>query len=92
VVKPVLIEVRGGVVTSRVYVATGQPVDAEWADFFRSIDGLFVMIEGAASHADSFDADYDARYGYPRRVSIDYDTRMVDDELTLRVGDFHPLQ
>lgn len=91
ITKPVVVVVRDGVVTSRTYVQGGEAVDPRWASYFPSIDGLFTKIDDAATRADRLDADYDGRYGYPQRISIDYDTRMVDDEISLRVSDFHPL-
>lgn len=88
---PVRIEVRGGVVTSRTYVATGAAVDAKWADVFPSIDGLFVTMDRAAARGLSVDATYDRQYGYPREIAIDREHWAVDGGSHLAVGDFRPL-
>jgi hypothetical protein len=91
-VSPVVVEVRGGVVRSLTYAGSGTAVDTRLASFFPTIDGLFAEIEDAAKRADHVDAEYDRGYGYPRHVSIDYDARMVDDEMSITVSGFHSLQ
>ena len=91
VVRPVRIEVRGAVVASRTYVASGAAVDAKWADFFPSIDGLFVTLGNAGAQGQSVEATYDGQYGYPRTVAIDREHWAVDGGSSLAVTDFHPL-
>jgi hypothetical protein len=88
---PARIVVHGDVVQSRTYVGSGEPVDPRWAEFFPTVDALLVTFEDAAKRAASFDAEYDAHYGYPHRVSIDYSRPAVDDEIGLYITDFTPL-
>ena len=88
---PVRIDVRNGAVTSRVYVATGATVDPKWADLFPTIDGLFVMIDGASERGETVEAAYDAHYGYPHRIAIDREHWEVDGGANIVVDDFRPL-
>jgi hypothetical protein len=91
VVRPVVVEVRGGVVRSRTYAATGDAVDARWADSFPSIDGLLAELEDAGKRADRMQATYDRDYGYPSHAIIDYSARIAQDEMEFTIGDFRPL-
>jgi hypothetical protein len=89
VTSPVVIEVSGDAVQSRRYAETGEPVDAQLADAFPPIDGLFDIIEGAAQGgAARLVATYDPSLGYPMQIEIDYLANAADDEVTYRVRDF----
>lgn len=84
---PVLVTVRNGAVESRVYVATGAPVNPQAAAFFPAVDGLFDVIESAMNKpAGSLDVDYDPVLGHPTRISIDWSSKYVDDEVTYTVA------
>ena len=83
---PVRITVRQGAVTEVVWIPGGEPIDAaNVARFFNmTLDSLFGVVERAiAVGADRLSVDYDREYGYPTRVTIDYDTRTADEELAL---------
>lgn len=79
-VDPVVIEVHGAEVT--VNYEDGQPVPSDKLDMFPTIPGLFDMVSDAiAADPYSLEVEYDPTYGYPTRISIDYDKNTVDDEM-----------
>ncbi len=62
--------------------ATGVVLAAGQWEFYRSVDGLFEMIEDALeSNAHMVDVDYHPLLGYPALISIDYIRNAVDDEI-----------
>jgi uncharacterized protein DUF6174 len=86
---PVVVVVRDGVIESRRYTSTDAAVPSTHAALFPSIDGLFDVIEAARREDPArLDVTYDPRYGYPTRISIDYDAVTVDDEVMYQVRDF----
>ena len=85
---PVIVFVDGGTVTRR-YAANGAVVSSTYAELFPTIDGLFEVIEDARRQdAAKIEVDYDATYGFPTRVSIDYHREMADDEITYTASQF----
>ena len=90
VTRPVVVTVRNGVVESRRYTDTGSPVSAAFSATFPSVDELFgIMARAIASHVYLLDARYDPELGFPSSVYIDADSRMVDDETSYILTDFH---
>lgn len=87
--EPVRIVVRGQRVESVVTVSTGasrSPAE------FRTIDGLFDMIQGAIDDGvASVVAEYDPRLGFPRTVYIDVDARLADEEVAFEARDLVPI-
>jgi len=53
-----------------------------------SIQDLFTII--FSGRADHFTVSYDAQYGYPRSLHIDYISGAVDDEVTYKITDYRP--
>ena len=88
---PVIVTVGGGAIESRHYVSTGAVVPSTYAALFPSVNGLFEIIEAARREDPArLDVAYDPTYGYPTRISIDYDVVMADDEIVYRAQDFVP--
>jgi hypothetical protein len=91
IVSAVEIGVEGGAVVSRRYVSSGEPVPAQWATLFPTMEGVFdVIAEALDRSAERIDVSYDSRYGFPVRASIDYIVNAIDDELDVRVRAFTP--
>ena len=89
-VRPVRIEVLGGIVNSAVYVDTEEPVSPLTS--VPTIDDLFDEIQDAMDRmAFSVIADYDADMGYPTSVSIDFIENAIDDEMAFIVSSFQLL-
>jgi hypothetical protein len=91
IVAPVEVTVADGVVVSRRYVESGQPVTAQYTALFPTMEGVFEVIEDALDRdADRLEVTYDGRYGLPTDATIDYILNAVDDELAFRVRSFTP--
>lgn len=79
---PVEVEVVNDVVRSRTYM-DGTPVSAETADVFPDVPGLFAMIEEALSQRPArVHIEYDAAYGFPKAVFVDFSTAIADEEMS----------
>ena len=85
---PVVVEVRDGVVSERTY-ASGISVDPQYSDLFTSVPGLFDLIDEAIRRdAAGLAVRYNASYGYPESIQIDWVAGAVDDEVSYRITDF----
>jgi hypothetical protein len=86
VVRPVEIEVRGGVARERRYADTGEPVPEAFRSLFLTVPELFQAVEEAIrARAASLQAEYDPHLGYPVEVSIDPRLEVADDEVVHRI-------
>lgn len=83
---PVRVTVVDGVATGRVFVMSGDPVPQEQADWYPTVDGLFVILFDAAQrNAHDIEATYDPDTGVPLDIFIDYQQNVADEELGFRV-------
>ncbi|MEA5551458.1 DUF6174 domain-containing protein [Anabaena cylindrica UHCC 0172] len=90
---PVIVQVRNGVTTSVISVATGQPVDQELFKQYNTVPKLFSVIQDAiARKADSLTVKYDPKLGYPTQINVDYSQQMADEELYLTIENFQILK
>jgi hypothetical protein len=81
-VRPVEITVRDGAPLSVTYEDTGEPADRELFSRFETVGELFDVLDAAFNEgAASVSAEYDAEFGYPRQVFIDYTGNVIDEEL-----------
>lgn len=87
-VDPVRITVENGVVVSRTFASTGAPLPATYGDLYPDVPGLFAIVEHAATDADDLETTFDATYGFPSEISIDWEKNAVDDEVTYRTETF----
>lgn len=84
--RPVTVVVMGGEVTQRVYTEDGAEVDPRYAPSFTDIDGLFDYLDDLVRRdPHHLDVEFDEEYGYPRRIIVDLDERMADDEHSVTV-------
>ena len=92
---PLIIEVQDGQVVSMEF-ASGNEIDSanrEYFARFETIDKLFEQLrKDIGGEADEVVVTYDATYGFPEEVKIDYVLEATDDELWLTISDFEPLQ
>jgi hypothetical protein len=93
---PLIIEVQNGQVVSMEY-ASGNEIDAgsrEYFQRFETIDKVFEQLQkDIGGEADEVVVTtYNATYGFPEDVKIDYVLEATDDEIWLTVSDFEPLQ
>ena len=83
---PVRVRVQGNAVIERVYVDSGDPVPALYADAFPTVDGLFeILTEAYADDADDVRVTYDPVTGVPVDFFIDYMEMAADEELGMQV-------
>lgn len=88
--RPQRITVRFGNVVSNVDAETGQPV-VVLMNLMPDVPGLFALIrEAIEQNAHRLDVSYDATYGFPTFIDIDYIKNAVDDELQIRTSEFQP--
>lgn len=89
---PVVIEVRNGQTVSITSVETGQPVDPQFFQNYNTIPKLFNVIQDAiARQASSLTVQYNARYGYPTQINVDYNAQIADEEIYLTIENFEIL-
>lgn len=64
----------------------GQPLSKEKLDWFQTVDALFDWLEATkALNPVRLEVEYDAIYGYPRKISFDYGENIADDELWIEM-------
>lgn len=55
---------------------------------YATIDNLFDWTGQALADADEIEVSYNATYGFPNNISVDYITEAVDDEMWIEVTNF----
>ncbi|WP_414577701.1 DUF6174 domain-containing protein [Anabaena sp. CCY 9402-a] len=90
---PVVIEVRNGQTVSITSVATNQPVDPQFFRQYSTIPKLFNVIQDAIQRqASSLTVQYNAAYGYPTQINVDYNSQIADEEIYLTIENFEIIQ
>lgn len=91
---PLTIEIKDGQVVSMLD-NQGQSL-AAFADAFEtynSIGKLFGILDSALNGgADKVTVEYNADYGYPQSISIDYVEQAMDDEMGFTINEFEILK
>ena len=91
---PLIIEVKDGEIVSMEY-QSGNPIDEGNREFFSqyaTIDRLFAELEAdLGGEAEAVTVTYDATYGFPTEMSIDFIKQAADDELYFTVSGFEAL-
>jgi hypothetical protein len=91
--RPVIIEVRGGVINSIRYADTGEPVDPANFDRYHTIEGLFALLQEAVNQkAAQIRVSFDPELKYPTTVYIDYSSNIADEERGFSVNDLRILR
>jgi hypothetical protein len=86
---PTVIVVTDRIVASGHYERAGAAVAEPHRDLFHTVEGLFTLIDLARAQGGvSIDVRYDATWGYPTRVAIDYAAPVVDDEVVYTIRSF----
>ena len=92
-IMPITVEVQDGKIVSMTDV-NGKAVEGEFAQYIEeaaSIERLFALAEKNASEAEEIKVTYDAQYGFPTAINIDFIKMAVDDEISYYVNNFKPL-
>ncbi|NNF29701.1 MAG: hypothetical protein HKN73_20930 [Gemmatimonadetes bacterium] len=83
---PVRVTVVDGAVTERIFVQSGDPVPAEQADWYPTVEGLFsILFDAAQRNAHDIEVTYDPDTGVPLDIFIDYEQNVADEELGFQV-------
>lgn len=81
--------VRNGAVQSRIVVETGAPVDAAFTRWFPDVLGLFGVVRNALDREATYvGTKYDATYGYPNFIQIDFSGGSFGDKVNYYVERF----
>jgi hypothetical protein len=92
-IMPITVEVKDGQIVSLTDV-NGQAVEGEFSQYIEeaaSIDRLFDITENNLSEADEVNITYDAQYGFPTAINIDFIKMAMDDEISYYVNSFKAL-
>ena len=93
---PVTVEVQDGKVVSMTN-ANGDVLDesnpaTEFIVKYATVDAIFAELNtDEVKNADQVTVTYDATYGFPVDVSVDFSQQMADEELYLNVSGFEAL-
>jgi hypothetical protein len=91
--EPAAVVVRNGARVSVTVVETGQPMPANFAQYYLTVPELFTFIEDAiARDADSIVVSYDRQYGFPTSIRIDYARNTADEEMAYEASALRPLR
>jgi len=78
---------QGDTIDSVVFAESKLPVDRRYSADYPTINGLFDLIQGAVDRpAFQIEVKYHAELGYPLSAAIDYDPRIMDEEMAFQVG------
>lgn len=84
--RPLRLQVRNGVISQARYADDGARLDDGVEHDLKTVSDWFEVIEAASRYpAASLDVDYDAAFGFPREIDIDYDKRIADDEQSVTI-------
>ena len=86
-VREITIIVRDNEVSEAFYTDSGDYLPADRLEHLRTIDEHFEVIHDAINRdAFSLVIEYNATFGYPSLIDIDYSEGMADDEVTYRLS------
>lgn len=88
---PATVVVHKGERISVTVVETGEPVPAEFAQYYLTVAELFDFIEDAIDReAYSIEVEYEASLGYPTSIAIDYLRNVIDEEMAFEASALQP--
>lgn len=58
----------------------------------KTVDEVFDLIDRYRTVAFKMEVEYDARFGFPTMFSVDYDSMMIDDEMTRRFSNLKKIK
>lgn len=80
--QPARVTVEDGQRVSVTVVDTGEPVPAEFEQYYLTVDELFDFVEDAIDRkAHRITVEYDRDVGYPVSIFIDYQENAIDEEM-----------
>ena len=95
-INPITVEVRDNQVVSMMGANGVEILDTDplYATLmtYATVDNLFTWSGEALASADEIEIAYDATYGFPTSVAVDYITEATDDEIWIDVSNFEVLE
>ena len=80
----VRLTVRDNRIVGGVDLATTQPVPPQALQSYQTVDEMFAWLRDVTGRNPARLAiDFDARFGYPSRIDLDYSVGLADDELSV---------
>jgi hypothetical protein len=60
---------------------------------YETVEKIFAIIEDAVGrNPDRMKVEYDGQYGYPKTLNLDFNSRAMDDELSVKILQFEVLE
>lgn len=92
-VGPVEITVEDGRISSLTPLQRDEPVPEEQWDAFWTVEELFDLVErGLEERARQLHVSYDTSFGYPRKVDLDFEEQVTDDEFFIQISEFTAIE
>lgn len=95
-INPITVEVRDNQVLSMIGANGFEILDTDplYATLmtYATVDNLFTWSGEALTNADKVEISYDASYGFPTSVAVDYIIEATDDEIWVDVSNFEVLE
>lgn len=95
-INPITVEVKDGQIVSMVGANGAEVLDTDpmyvTLAQYANVDSLFTWLGQALADADKIEISYDATYGFPSTIAIDYITEATDDEIWVDVSNFEVLE
>ena len=95
-INPITVEVKDGQIVSMIGANGAEVLDTDPAyaalSQYANVDSLLTWVGEALANADKIDVSYDATYGFPSSVSVDYIAEATDDEIWIEVSNFEVLE
>jgi hypothetical protein len=87
----VRLAIAGDSIGAALLVEEGRELTGMERSWYKTVEDLFDFIEETrAMSPASLEVEYDAEYGYPRVISVDYSLEMADDEIRYRSAGLLP--
>jgi hypothetical protein len=88
-VHPLYVFVLNDTVAGVLDLETGTMVDRQLGG---TVEGLFSFVQSAIDrHAQLIRTEYDPAQGFPTEIDYDGSAQLVDDEISIRASDVHPV-
>ena len=90
---PAEVVVRNNERVSVTDIGTGEPIPAEFVQYYLTVPELFDFIEDAIDReAHEIDVSYDPSAGYPVAIQIDYIQNAIDEEMAFEASALRALR
>jgi hypothetical protein len=84
--------VKDNKIVEGIDLTTNQPVPQETLQYYQTIDELFAWMETMqAQNPARLEVEYEARFGYPKKIEFDQSVYIADEELWIEMQAFKKL-